>query len=749
MLRKVMICALLCTFGGLRAEYSNETGFKRWEDAARGKNLAAGKKFVFSTEPNYGLTKNKEDEFDLTDGILSKHPRGIWFDKAAVGWYSQEVTQGINLLLDLGKNENIGKVVARIQGGGAQHMLVFPKQIEVYVSKDGKQYYQTADLQKLQPGEMDQSDFIKYYYLPEPGQAYVYPFSLPVNAEARYIILRITGVASFFFTDQIAVIEAENTNSTDFNATYSQVPREVPMDGIQVGPRIGILAIPDNMSAPNCFVIQDLRNIKNRKIQAFLNIELPDAVKLEFPIHKPEEKTGRRHYRFPLETQGKRPQTPMMYFKAEKPLPPDTRVRIYAECGDEPVRPQEFPIQVISMPEVKPPLQGFPIDLTWMGVPAQQDWPDFLRDWHKLGFDAVTCFPRYFRTEKDQERLRSYLHQARNSGYKVVMNESPFYRMHIDLADKSEIFSQLKDGKSNKNLCPSYTGEYYQQELERITGNVRLSKPDRIYWDIECWNNGAADAIQRQCIRCNEAAKTSGLDIRTYLLQCGARILRDLKEAVRKGTDGGPMPLVASYNHQAGRGPHHHLFDGLELFPQYIDQFQPSLYVAGRPALIHKSIRLNYTASNGSRRIFPWLTAGTYGEFEPFNMELMIYEALLNGAEGFGYYWFGDFDTPLDFYYHAKALATLAPYQDILKHGKVRHPQGSNPDLLYSMIENDKGALLLVGNYQKNTGDTMLKLPFVPKTVRDLRNAADLPATQDLQLNVPKGQALLLYITQE
>ena len=59
-----------------------------------------------------------------------------------------------------------------------------------------------------------------------------------------------------------------------------------------------------------------------------------------------------------------------------------------------------------------------------------------------------------------------------------------------------------------------------------------------------------------------------------------------------------------------------------------------------------------------NREIIPWLTAGTYGEFASPLMEPMVLETILNGARGLTYYEFRDFD-PLDFYYHARALATL------------------------------------------------------------------------------------------
>jgi hypothetical protein len=96
------------------------------------------------------------------------------------------------------------------------------------------------------------------------------------------------------------------------------------------------------------------------------------------------------------------------------------------------------------------------------------------------------------------------------------------------------------------------------------------------------------------------------------------------------------------------------------------------------------------------------LSAGHMG-IEPYKLEQMILEALLNGACGFDYYWYGDFDTPMDFYYHSKALAEVAPYEDIIMDGVVVSDlEGSNKNLTYSAIKKGNEMLLLVGNYKRD-----------------------------------------------
>lgn len=124
----------------------------------------------------------------------------------------------------------------------------------------------------------------------------------------------------------------------------------------------------------------------------------------------------------------------------------------------------------------------------------------------------------------------------------------------------------------------------------------------------------------------------------------------------------------------------------------------------------------------------------------------MILEALLNGAVGVTYYCDSDFDTPMDYYYHARALFLIAPYEDLIMDGQVMEPTGSNKLLTYSGIRRGNEMLLLVGNYARAAEETEVILPFANvDTVRKLRSGKDLPPASKLRLNVPKGDILLLY----
>lgn len=124
---------------------------------------------------------------------------------------------------------------------------------------------------------------------------------------------------------------------------------------------------------------------------------------------------------------------------------------------------------------------------------------------------------------------------------------------------------------------------------------------------------------------------------------------------------------------------------------------------------VAKRIRFDYDEMQ-SRNIVPWLTAGTYGEYDPPILKQIIFETILNGARGFTYYWFGDFD-PMDFYYHAEAIKELSRYQQLLQDGKPIVYKGDNPNLHYTAFADKDEALVMVSNYS-GTSKTTVRLPL-------------------------------------
>ena len=146
-----------------------------------------------------------------------------------------------------------------------------------------------------------------------------------------------------------------------------------------------------------------------------------------------------------------------------------------------------------------------------------------------------------------------------------------------------------------------------------------------------------------------------------------------------------------------------------------------------------------------NRNIIPWLTAGTYGDMRPQFVEYSALETLLNGAGGFTYYAYWDFDNVLDYAAMAKALRMIAPYENLIMDGElVEIPvNGVNT----SAIRKGNEMLLLVGNYRRPDMQVSLNLPFKKvEMIKDLRNGEKFKAGTSLKLNVPRSDIRLLYI---
>ena len=721
---------------------------KLWIEYTKGKNLALGKKVIMSHRANYRrFKKGYTDSVDLTDGkISSRCDDRIWYDSGAVGWFQGAAT-GINFLIDLGKKLPLNSVVIRCLGGQATKNIRLPKSLKVSVSNDGKNFYKTSSLVKLMPAEAKQSDFKNYYYLPENGIAYAYPFKMAVDAEARYVNVKVTGATGWFFTDEIAVIKAgsQETKNSNFNRVYEeQQPQKLFFSGLAVSPRTGRLTVSDNVLTPNFFEIQDMREGDSRKKAFKLVLELPPELEIVGSEAKSSDCLIEDKKAIRWEISRRSSKKFPIYIRSIGKLTSSKAV-LYAECANEPVNKVEVPVELISIPEV-PDLKRLHISLTWMRIGSAGKYPDFFDAWKHFGFNAVACFPRYW-NGKIPAASQEFLEEARRRGFKIIMNGSPFWGLYkLRLPAGAEIYSKFKDGRKSKDLCPCYTGKYYQQEMDRIARCAELAKPNYVFWDIECWHKGAQDAAK--CIACQKKMKNYKVkSLGEFLAMCGTKHMKDLRDAVKKGVGKSPMPILATYDNEPQQPLYQHgVYDFNRIYPQYIEMAQPSLYVSGRAKDVKESVRANHKLLK-NKKIIPWLTPGCYGEYPSYKLEQMILEALINGSTGITYYQFQDFDTPLDFYYHAKALAEIAPYENLIVDGEVLEPAGSNKGLSYSGVKKDGEMLLLVGNYKKVATQTAFTAPFSKVfEIKDLRSGKKLAPRKKIELSVPKGQIRLLYI---
>src|SRR5690606_21578337 len=147
----------------------------------------------------------------------------------------------------------------------------------------------------------------------------------------------------------------------------------------------------------------------------------------------------------------------------------------------------------------------------------------------------------------------------------------------------------------------------------------------------------------------------------------GTEVMDELVTAVRKAVPGRRL-IVGSYNCDPTHPIYNSVLEWKKLYPKILDVAMMSRYVQGDPQKVAETIRFDYDAMQ-TKQIIPWLTAGALGEYDPKCTEPMILEAILKGARGVTYYWFGDFD-PMDLYYHTKAIGDLKPYEKLLQAGK-------------------------------------------------------------------------------
>ncbi|MDD5596389.1 MAG: discoidin domain-containing protein [Victivallaceae bacterium] len=724
-----------------------------WLKRIKGKNLASGLPVHFSKKCL--ATKSEDAKYWLTNGEVVDY---FWEkNNGAVSWTTLPAS-GISISLDLGEIQPINKIVLRCLGGvGAVHSSwQFPKEFSLYISKDGIKYYKAAGYSKLNEGEKDQSDFIKNYYLEPEGYGYIYPFEFLVLADARYIGIKIVPSTHCVKIDELAVIAAskKQQKTTRYNSTYSFSPETFMMSGISARPQFNSLVISSNMPTPNIFVIDDFRT---KKSPATLVMELPDGIVLEQPtptIQRKIKKAGTiyTYIELPLYIRTNWAQ-PMdhYFFSVKKKIPTDATALFYVKSKGESLVPRTVPVKVITIPEIKPKLKTLQVSLAWMREKDALNYPHFFQTWKRLGFQAIPCFPREWENfpkkgNSNTVRFQKFLEDARENGFKIIMHESPFgNEMRRGHTGGDEMFSQIPQ-RPNRNLCPSYRGKWYAEELNRVKENVKKIRPDFVYWDIEYWYQGAKDGKSFKCTRCVEGQKLSGKSMDEYLKIVGTETFHDLYDAVKQGSADFSMPVVASYNHHMGIPIHHFVVDFTKIYPRYISQALPSAYVSGDAQTIHDIVRSNYRLLK-KKVIVPWLTAGTYGKYEPYKLEHMILESFMNGACGITYYSYGDFDTPLYFYYHAKALAEVAPYENIIVNGEIIELVGTNKGLTYSGVVLKNQMLLLVGNYAHNNEMTEYSIPLNGvKEIKDLQTGKLLKSSQTLTIKVPKGKIRFFYI---
>ncbi len=712
-------------------------GKKLWEKVMQGKsNLAAGKVLRYSPAPSYRLTTDKKDNKDLTDGKLSRRPDDrIWFDRNAVGWRVNE----IYITLDLGEKMDLDKAVIRTQGGSPR--FSYPDKIEAFVSNDGKLWHRTGTLSRLQPGEMEQHDNINFFYYDESKIATV-PLFINLQASGRYVLLKVAA-RGFFFADELAVLPAEKKGAL-FNDAFKQPGEELPLSGFIAKVRTGKLAVSSEFFMPQFFDFSDLRTRKNRKSKVELILELPENIELYNPgnIWQSRKIGDLVRWSRPVDLNHKNYN--YIGVRLRSRVPGGTgKGWVTASVDGKMQFRSAVKIETLKFPEFKT-FEKLHVSLAWIGEDIQRSWPDFFTVWKRLGFNAVSSFPLH-RNGKYTPDVLEFFEQARKNNFKHILNLSAVIEMKRTTPEKA-LPELACTGKNAFSVCPSYFGAYWQKECDRLAGYVKLLKPDYVFFDIEGW--GEAVARTAGCKHCNDGAAKAGMSRADYLLECGKRHVADLKNAVAKGAEAAsiPVPLIGSYD----RSPAKKIYQITRFadeYPKYTDMAQPSLYVAGNAEKVHKVVRYCAEQMNFNKKLIVFLTAGTYGEYDPEKLEHMILESFLNGAGGITYFNYRNFDTPEDFFYHARALSILRPYEDLIAQGKQLILAAEPANALVSALQSGNEVLLIAGNYSKTTPRVKIALPDkTSKAVDAVTGKAVKISGKTLTLDIPDGKYRLVYL---
>lgn len=727
-----------------------------WKQFAEGNNLALGKEMILSPTPLFRMTTDGTETTKLTDGhwqdIVLPH------SKHAVGW--SYIHGNVNMILDLGEEQDIGHIIARFQGGGLWPSIVLPRKIAISLSNDGKTYYEAESRVKVTGGERELAEQSPrtHFYIPEEGVNFVHSFVFPIERKARFVAITVTPGVNNVFSDEIFVMES--TAPEKIRDLQGLAKSSIISKGVQAAPKTGDLYISTNVVTPNYFYISDMRSDDQKDEKVSFYLELPEGIEIRTGWKGTAERItdqgeGNRwviHDLWNSRSPDWQGMEGPVYFIIEEgvTIPEGAQIRISSDQKDSQDNIVSATIHTFEIPEVQP-LKDLHVSLTWM---SEKDhsylYPDFFNAFKHFGFTGVGVFPRNNRAQKAQAELKKFADETRAHGLHVVYNESPIHVMAGVAARDPEIYHQIEgqepEFRNAHNICQTYTGKHYQQELQRVAQHAQLVNPDIVFHDIELWYRSTADA--KKCTRCREAFAKSGMQSwDEFMYSHGTRLIRDLHAATAGSAPGGKDPLVGSYNLVAATPVYHDYFEFRQLYPDYLQFGMPVLYVRGDAGKVHEGMRRNYLAM-GERKLIPWMTAGTYGEFPPHRVEYMLLEAFLNGASGVTYYRFQDHD-PLDFYHQAIALNYLAPFEKLLTEGKLIELEQDNDRVAVTLWGNDEEALLLVGNYTPGNGSQQVTIGVTGKSfgeIVDLKTQGRGNGDVRLQVQIDEDQQSLLHV---
>ncbi|GEM_PF-5413163 len=704
--------------------YSPSRGIQAYLEKCKGRvNLAQDIQPTFRPTPNYELTKKGDTDLtDLTDGKFASTQQ-IWFEEPAVGF--ERARSGVFITLDLGEVKPVGEAVIRLQGGVIdKYTISFPNQLDVWVSKDGVEFYPGQSLTKVDSRERELSDWKSLYYLPESTTSqnrvfYMYPFVLKVNADARYVCIHSSSEQfRNMFSDELAVLQATEAQkaSADYNSAYEKASWLLQHNSLLFKPKMPVFYIAEGFPLQNYFTLENQLSESPKRVA--YSIELPSQVTFTeskaWPaylrqVEKVTTENGRTTWFFNPQKSLAELENPLKYgfgpfnfaVADASSVPEDQLYAVFTSYVDG-VQGMKYtcPLEFLQIPKVVPNFKR--IDNSIWYENRFRDIPGIDEAARDMGLSTAMYFVRSL---KDAENALPMVEKSRAAGRKIRLELEPTTNMRLTYKDKSTTRCV-----GSTSTCLSNHNEEYQESVNLIREFLKIVPCDTVVFDIEDWEPNQMNATIAKCTRCQAEKERRGFkNWVDFFDTMQVEYVSEYTKAAWEGAEaaGRSRPRIGyyavspfmAYNCLDGAVP----FLGYsKLFPQYCDEIQNSYY--GRSAReCHEQMRKVYKIHPNPAILLPWRSAGTgayYGQ--PFyNLtEQHILETLMNGAGGMQFFQGMSFESPLDFYYMARAFAMLAPYEDLLMDGELDEALvGDNPGMLYTARRLDDTLLFLAGNY--------------------------------------------------
>lgn len=743
-------------------------------------NLALGKPVFYSLAPD-----NPQDTTPskLTDGkknvrLVAETTAGAnaaAFDEQrsnytetmnndqTVGWhfkfYGRE-NLGVNLCIDLGQPEKLGRTVLRA-GSFTETVFRFslPREFQVVVSNDGENFYRAGTIRKITTFGADAIAAGEHVLKVREDRNQWHEIELDLTGiSARYVGMTVRPEGFMFYLDEWEIF-AGDPKAPD-KTVFAPEKRErfaignglATRDAVVFQPTHPTFYVPENINVPTVFDFGDYRSQRSKEPYQFV-MDLPPGVTLvesAFLKHQFDlQQEGNRYVLTPSDSakKFKRGMGVMLgeyalgplYFRATGTLAADAQAVFFCRIGAVDYTPSVHPVKSLLFPVVENRLPPF-CAITWMTDFDQANWPDFLRSYSALGFNAMPYFPRYVEILNGYPdiswQLTEQVAQARAAGMRIIQNESPLHTMK-NLGKVSCTY------EGAKGFCPSYRGEHYQLHLQELAACCRALQPDYVFWDIEMMHRSFGGKPQNimACERCAAAVAKSGKTPEDYLYDCGEEILRDLHNAAA-GAITRPFQ-VGQYDLYAAQEHYQHFWMFSRAYPKSVQLSMPAAYTAGLFDVNHQKAQQEYRRLGQKWLASMWVTSGTYGYCSPHKMEALVYEQLLNGGN-LCIYSFSEFTTPLQLYTMSKGLKTLSPFQELLERGKpdIDFKVG-NDHLAVSRFATEDEALLFIANYSSPENETLTL--NLPTQATRLDQPGTLPPGQH-RLNLGPAEFMLYHI---